>query len=69
MTSLSYEATIRLEKEIQQVSKKIGRKENKLSQLIANQESQNKSQAFQINLLCNSALNIGLIICLATLLL
>lgn len=68
MTSLSYEATIRLEKELQQFSEKIGNKESKLSQLIANQESQKKAQAFQINWLCNSALNIGFIICLATLL-
>lgn len=66
MTAVSYEATIRLEQEIEQVSQKIGRKENKLSQIINNDQNQKKAQAFQINLLCNSALNVGFIIFLAT---
>lgn len=65
MTSPSYEATIRLEQDIKHFSQKIGHKEHKLSQVIHHYQNKKKGQAFQISMLCNSALNIGLVLCLA----
>ncbi|TEW56051.1 hypothetical protein E2R68_02880 [Psychromonas sp. RZ22] len=66
MTILSCETTTRLEQEIRLFSQKIYHKGSAQAEIVKQYENRKKVEQFKINLICNTALNIGLIICLGS---
>ncbi|MDA7746134.1 hypothetical protein N8878_02235 [Psychromonas sp.] len=65
MTRLAYEATIRLENELNLFSDNIYQEKSKLAGVVEHYQNRKLVEAFNANFLCNTAVNVGLLLCLA----